>query len=67
MQCIYAIQGEAVTRVQFNELVGLLKSQAVTTEDELFEVKERIMAESGVSFTPRKKPRFSSESAYKYV
>jgi hypothetical protein len=56
-----------VTRVQFNQLVGLLKSQAVTTKDELIEVKERIMAESGMSFTPRKKPQFLSESAYKYV
>jgi hypothetical protein len=53
---VYALQGESVTRVQFNELVGLVKSQEVTTEDELIEVKERVMADSGVSFTPRKKP-----------
>jgi hypothetical protein len=64
---VYALRGEAVTRVQFNELVGLIKSQEVTTEDELLDVKDRVMADSGVSFTPRKKPRFSSESTFEYV
>jgi hypothetical protein len=64
---IYGIRGEALTRVQFNELVGLVKSQGVTTEDELFDVKDRILADSGVSFTPRKKPRFSAESSFEYV
>jgi hypothetical protein len=48
-------------------LVGLIKSQVVTTEEELFEVKEHIMAALGGTFTPRKKPHFSSESAYEYV
>jgi membrane-anchored protein YejM (alkaline phosphatase superfamily) len=48
-------------------LVGFIKSQAVTTAEELLEVKERITADSGVSFTPRKKPHFSNESTYKYV
>jgi hypothetical protein len=51
---IYDLQGEALTQVQFNELVGLVKSQAVTTNEELFDVKDRILADSGVTFTPRK-------------
>jgi hypothetical protein len=56
---IYAIPGKAVTHVQFNELVGLIKSQAVTTEEEMCEVKERIMADLGMSYTSH----FLSESA----
>jgi hypothetical protein len=56
---IYAIPGKAVTQIQFNELVGLIKSQAVTTEEEMCKVKERIMANLDMSFTPH----FLSESA----
>jgi hypothetical protein len=64
---LYALRGEVLTRVQFNRLVGAIKSQAVTTPEELFDVKDRMTAGSGMSFTPRKKPRFSPESSYEYV
>jgi hypothetical protein len=60
--------GEALMRVQFLELVQLITSQSVTTEDELLNVKARIMnPEKGVSFTPQNMPRFSSDLSWEYA
>jgi hypothetical protein len=64
---LYDLRGAVLTRVQFNELIGLIKDQSVTTPDEFLEVKSRVTGKSGVSFTPRKKPRFSTDSTYEYV
>lgn len=66
--CVWEMKGDIITRVQFRELVQLVTSQAVTTKEELLATKERVMNPSkGVSFTPRKKPRFSSEPTWEYA
>jgi hypothetical protein len=58
--CVWDMKMDILTRVQFRELVQLVTSQAVTTKEELIATKERVMNPAkGVSFTPRKKPRFS--------
>jgi hypothetical protein len=49
---LHSLRGNAITQVQFNELVGLIKSQEVSTAEELFKVKECITAGSGMSFAP---------------
>jgi hypothetical protein len=64
---LFEMRGDDMTRVQFNELVGLITRRQVTAPEELFDVKERLTKAVSVSFTPRKKPRFSSESTYDYT
>jgi hypothetical protein len=64
---LYDMRGEEMTRVEFKELVGLITTRKVTASAELFEVKERLTKPVAVSFTPRKKPRFSEESMYDYA
>jgi hypothetical protein len=66
--CVWNMKHEVLTRVQFRELVQLVTSQAVTSEEELLATKERVMNPAkGVSFTPRKKPRFSSDPSWEYA
>jgi hypothetical protein len=66
--CVVEMQHEALTRVQFRELVHLVTSRAVSSKEELLVTKERVMDPAkGVSFTPRKKPRFSSDPTWEYA
>jgi hypothetical protein len=52
-----------MTRVQFKELVEAVTRGDATDEKELAVVKSRIQdPASGVSFSPRKKPRFLDDS-----
>jgi hypothetical protein len=64
---LYDMRGEDMTRVEFNELVGLIIGGQVTAPEELLEVKERLTRAVPVSFTPRKKPRFSTGSLVEYT
>jgi uncharacterized coiled-coil protein SlyX len=58
---LFDLKGEALTRIQFKELVELITNLEVTTVEELLDAKDRVVNPArGVSFTPRKKPRFSS-------
>jgi hypothetical protein len=52
---LYEMHGEDMTRFEFNELVGLIIGGQVTTPEEL------LTCDVPVSFTPRKKPQFSTE------
>lgn len=66
--CVWEMKGEIITRVQFRELMQLITSQSVTTKEELLATKERVMNPAkGVSFTPRKKPRFSLDPTWEYA
>jgi hypothetical protein len=65
---ILELKGEALTRVQFKELVDLVLDNEVGTAEELLSAKDRVMNPAqGVSFTPRKKPRFSSDQFDEYT
>jgi hypothetical protein len=65
---VWAMRHEPLTRVQFCKLIQLITSQSVTTEEELLEAKAWVLnLAKGVSFTPRKKPRFSLESSWEYA
>jgi hypothetical protein len=65
---IWSMRLEQLTRVQFQELVTLVQTLDVTTVEELDDAKKRILNPSkGVSFTPRKKPRFSTDSTWEYA
>jgi hypothetical protein len=58
---LYNLRGESLTRVQFKELVDMIVNLEVSTVDELLDAKDRVLNPArGVSFTPRKKPRFLS-------
>jgi hypothetical protein len=58
---LFDLRGEPLTRVQFKELVDLLVNREVSTVEELLDAKDRVLNPArGVSFTTRKKPRFSS-------
>jgi hypothetical protein len=62
------MKNEILTRVQFQELVQLVMLQAVTSEEELLATKERVTnLAKGVSFMPRKEPRFSSNPTWEYA
>jgi hypothetical protein len=66
--CVWAMRHEPLSRVQFRELIQLITSQSVTTEEELLDAKARVLNPAkGVSFTPRKKPRFSSDASWEYA
>jgi hypothetical protein len=65
---IWNMRTEYLTRVQFRELVFLVRTQDVTMVEELEDAKARIMNPAkGVSFTPRKKPRFLTDSSWEYA
>jgi hypothetical protein len=65
---VWDMRSEMLSRVQFQELVALVRSQEVTTSEELLEAKTRIQNPAkGVSFTPRKKPRFSNDPTWEYA
>jgi hypothetical protein len=65
---VWGMKEELLTRVQFCKLVQLVTLQTVTLEEELLASKERVLNPSkGVSFTPRKKPRFSSDPTWEYA
>jgi hypothetical protein len=65
---VWDMRAEEITRVQFRKLADLVKTQAVTTKEELLDAKVRVLDPAkGVSFTPRKKPRFLSESSWEYA
>jgi hypothetical protein len=66
---VYELRGADLTRVQFTEMVAMVKSREVETPDELKAVLGRIANPAkGVTFTPRKKPKFSGdESHWDYV
>jgi hypothetical protein len=54
---VWDMRSEDITRVQFRELADLVKTQAVTTKEELLDAKTRVLNPAkGVSFTPRKNP-----------
>jgi hypothetical protein len=65
---ILDLKAEALTRIQFKKLVNLVLDNEVGSAEELLLAKDRVMnPASGVSFTPRKKPRFSSDQFDKYT
>jgi hypothetical protein len=58
---VYGFRGETLTRLQVSELFDLVRTGAVVTFEELMAAKFRVLNPTeGVSFTPRKKPRFST-------
>jgi hypothetical protein len=66
--CVVEMQHEALTRVQFRELVHLVTSRAVSSREELLVTKERVMdMAKRVSFTSRKKPRLPSAPTWEYA
>ena len=66
---VYELRGADLTRVQFTKMVAMVKSREVEAPDELKAVLGRIANPAkGVTFTPRKKPKFSGdESHWDYV
>jgi hypothetical protein len=60
-ESVYDLRAEPLSRVHFKELVDLVQHGDVGSVEELIDSKDRIINPSrGVSFTPRKKPRFSN-------
>jgi hypothetical protein len=65
---ILDLKAEALTRIQFKELFKLVLDNEVGSAEELLAAKDRVMNPAlGVSFTPRKKPRFSSDQFDEYT
>jgi hypothetical protein len=59
---VYNLRAEPLLPVQFKELVKLVQHGDVSLVEELIDSKDRIITNPsrGISFTPCKKPRFSS-------
>jgi hypothetical protein len=60
---IWDMRGEELSRIQFKDLMEAVINGDAVTEAELAAIKKRVLnPASGVSYTPRKKPRYSEDT-----